>query len=84
MPSTSNRQHNFMEMVAHDPAAAKRVGVPQSVGQDFVKADMAKPVKPYAPKAPATRAVKLAGALASWARPHQTPRMIKEPKPPGV
>ena len=28
-----------MAMVANDPAAAKRVGVPQSVGQDFVKAD---------------------------------------------
>jgi hypothetical protein len=28
-----------MEMVAHNPSAAKRVGVPVSVGQDFVKAD---------------------------------------------
>jgi hypothetical protein len=26
-------------MVAHDPAAAKRVGVPQSVGREFVEAD---------------------------------------------
>jgi hypothetical protein len=39
MPSTSGKQHRFMEMVAHDPKAAKRVGVPQSVGQDFVQAD---------------------------------------------
>ena len=39
MPSTSGKQHRFMEMVSHDPAAAKRVGVPQSVGSDFVKAD---------------------------------------------
>lgn len=31
-----------MEMVAHDPAAAKRVGVPQSVGEDFSKADKGK------------------------------------------
>lgn len=31
-----------MEMVAHDPAAAKRVGVPQSVGEDFAKADEGK------------------------------------------
>ena len=30
-----------MEMVAHDPAAAKRVGVSQSVGKDFVEADKA-------------------------------------------
>ncbi len=28
-----------MAMVANDPAAAKRVGVPQSVGKEFVKAD---------------------------------------------
>lgn len=39
MPSVSGKQHRFMEMVAHDPAAAKRVGVPQSVGQDFAQAD---------------------------------------------
>lgn len=39
MPSTSKRQHNLMAMVAHDPAAAKRVGIPQSVGEEFVKAD---------------------------------------------
>ena len=31
-----------MEMVAHDPEAAKRVGVPQSVGEDFAKADEGK------------------------------------------
>ena len=42
MPSTSAKQHRFMEMVAHDPKAAKRVGVPQSVGQDFVAADKQK------------------------------------------
>jgi hypothetical protein len=28
-----------MAMVANDPAAAKRVGIPQSVGKEFVKAD---------------------------------------------
>jgi hypothetical protein len=39
MPSTSKKQHNFMAAVAHSPAFAKKVGVPQSVGQDFNKAD---------------------------------------------
>lgn len=39
MPSKSQAQHNLMAMVANDPAAAKRVGVPQSVGAEFVKAD---------------------------------------------
>ena len=42
MPSVSGRQHRFMEMVAHNPAAAKRVGVPQSVGRDFAEADKGK------------------------------------------
>lgn len=41
MPSVSGKQHRFMEMVAHDPAAAKRVGVKPSVGEDFVQADKA-------------------------------------------
>jgi hypothetical protein len=39
MPSKSKAQHNLMAMVANDPAAAKRVGVPQSVGKEFVEAD---------------------------------------------
>jgi hypothetical protein len=39
MPSSSKKQHNFMEAVAHNPAFAKKAGVPQSVGQDFSKAD---------------------------------------------
>jgi len=42
MPSKSAKQHRFMQMVAHDPKAAKRLGVPQSVGQDFVAADKGK------------------------------------------
>ena len=39
MPSTSKKQHNFMEAIAHNPSFAKKVGVPQSVGQDFSAAD---------------------------------------------
>ena len=39
MPSVSKKQHNFMEAIAHSPSFAKKVGVPQSVGQDFAKAD---------------------------------------------
>jgi hypothetical protein len=42
VPSQSGKQHRFMEMVAHDPKAAKRVGVPQSVGKEFVAADKGK------------------------------------------
>lgn len=39
MPSVSGKQHRLMEMVAHNPSAAKRLGIKQSVGRDFVNAD---------------------------------------------
>jgi hypothetical protein len=39
MPSSSKKQHDFMNAVAHSPAFAKKVGVPQSVGKDFSTAD---------------------------------------------
>jgi len=39
MPSISKKQHNFMAAVAHNPAFAKRAGVPQSVGREFNTAD---------------------------------------------
>ena len=42
MPSVSQKQHNLMAMVANDPAAAKRTGVPQSVGKEFMSADKGK------------------------------------------
>lgn len=41
MPSVSGKQHRLMEMVAHNPQAAKRLGIKQSVGKDFVEADKA-------------------------------------------
>jgi hypothetical protein len=39
MPSKSKKQHNLMEMVAHDPKKAKQLGIPQSVGKDYAAAD---------------------------------------------
>lgn len=42
MPSSSGKQHRLMELAAHNPQAAKRVGVPQSVAKDFVEADKGK------------------------------------------
>ena len=39
MPSTSTKQRNFMAAVAHNPAFAKKTGVPQSVGKDFNQTD---------------------------------------------
>lgn len=42
MPSKSKAQHNLMAMVANNPAAAKRLGIPQSVGKEYMKADKRK------------------------------------------
>src|SRR5262245_61229921 len=39
MPSKSRSQQNTMRGVAHDPAFAKKMGIPQSVGKDYVAAD---------------------------------------------
>ena len=39
MPSVSKKQHNLMAAVAHNPAFAKKVGIPQSVGKEFSQAD---------------------------------------------
>ena len=39
MPSSSGKQHRLMAMVANNPKAAKRVGIPQSVGEEFMEAD---------------------------------------------
>ena len=42
MPSKSKKQHNLMAAVAHNPAFAKKVGIPVSVGKDFTAADKGK------------------------------------------
>lgn len=39
MPSTSGKQHRLMALVANNPAAAKRLGIPQKVGKEFMEAD---------------------------------------------
>ena len=42
MPSVSKKQHKFMAAVANNPKFAKKVGVPESVGAEFMKEDKAK------------------------------------------
>jgi hypothetical protein len=37
MPAVSKKQEKFMQAVANNPAFAKKVGVPQSVGREFTK-----------------------------------------------
>lgn len=39
MPSKSAKQHRMMEAVKHNPKFAKKAGIPQGVGRDFVAAD---------------------------------------------
>ena len=39
MPSSSKKQHNFMAAVANNPAFAKKAGIPQAVGEDYMSAD---------------------------------------------
>jgi len=41
MPSSSPAQARLMQAVAHNPAFAKKVGIPQTVGQEFSAADAA-------------------------------------------
>ena len=45
MPSVSKKQHGFMAAVANNPAFAKKVGIPRSVGEEFMKADKGKTFK---------------------------------------
>jgi len=45
MPSMSRAQHKMMTAVANNPKFAKKTGIPQSVGEEFMKAD--KKMKKY-------------------------------------
>jgi hypothetical protein len=49
MPSVSKKQRNFMAAAAHNPAFAKKVGVPVSVAKEFNQADKGKKFKEGGP-----------------------------------
>jgi hypothetical protein len=49
MPSVSKKQHNFMAAVAKNPGFAKKVGIPRSVGEEFLTADKGKTFKEGGP-----------------------------------
>jgi hypothetical protein len=42
MPSTSDKQRRTMAAAAHDPAFAKRMGIPQKVAREYNQADRGK------------------------------------------
>ena len=44
MPSKSAKQARTMAAAAHNPAFAKKMGIPQSVAKEFNQADHAKKV----------------------------------------
>jgi len=50
MPSHSPKQARTMRAAAHDPAFAKKVGIPQPVAREFVAADQAKAARKPPPK----------------------------------
>lgn len=39
MPSRSLKQHRTMQAAKHNPAFAKKIGIPQKVAADFTAAD---------------------------------------------
>lgn len=47
MPSTTPKQKRTMAAAAHDPAFAKKVGIPQTVAKKFNRADQGKPEMGY-------------------------------------
>lgn len=42
MPSVSKKQKKFMAAAAHNPAFAKKAGIPQNVAKEFNSADKKK------------------------------------------
>jgi len=50
MPSVSPKQAALMRAVAHNPAFAAKVGIPQKVGREFAAADAAKKSTPMLPR----------------------------------
>ena len=89
MPSTSKKQHNFMEAIAHNKAFAKKVHVPQSVGRDFAEADKGKHFKrggdmATSPKAAAAMAALMGAAAARRRTAPARPAMAATMAPPAA
>jgi len=90
MPSKSKAQHNLMEAVAHSPKFAKKVGIPQTVGKDFSKADEGKKFKDGGPSLAVGRGEKMpvergAGLTAKGREKYnrETGSNLKAPQPQG-
>ena len=64
VPSESQSQARLMAGVAHDPAFAKKVGIPQSVGRDFNQADKGRDLKKLPQKKKPAKSSAVFGSLA--------------------
>jgi hypothetical protein len=83
MPSSSKKQHNFMEAIANNKAFAKKVGVPQSVGQDFSNADKGKTFKKGGDIMASKMSPKIMAMMAARKKPMAQPGMA-EPGTPAM
>jgi len=86
MPSSSKKQHDFMEAIAHNKAFAKKVHVPQSVGRDFAEADKGKHFKRGGDMATMNpKAAQAMAALMAARRPRAAaPRAMAAPAAPAM
>jgi len=83
MPSSSKKQHKFMEAIAHNKAFAKKVGVPQSVGQEFSNADKGKTFKKGGDIMATKMSPKIMAMMAARKKPMMKPGMA-EPGTPAM
>jgi len=90
MPSSSKKQHDFMEAIAHNKAFAKKVHVPRSVGRDFAEADKGKHFKRGGDMAMNPKAAMAMSALMKASRNRPKPMAAPAPMaapggmPPGA
>jgi len=88
MPSSSKKQHKFMEAIAHNKAFAKKVGVPQSVGQEFSNADKGKTFKKGGDIMASKMSPKIMAMMAARKKPMAQPGMAQpgmaQPGTPGM
>jgi len=83
VPSSSKKQHNFMEAIAHNKAFAKKVGIPQSVGKDFSNADKGKTFKKGGDTMASKMSPKIMAMMAARKKPMTQPGMA-EPGTPAM
>ena len=83
MPSSSKKQHNFMNAIANNKAFAKKVGVPQSVGKDFSNADKGKTFRKGGDIMASKMSPKMMAMMAARKKPMIQPGMA-EPGTPAM